>query len=116
MPQKVFKLDTGQRKLTALFRAPVTVLVSADSVKTNQDSRTDKLDDTKSDILTHNDTVNKVSNEASESAKVTDSRKFQTRWEKLWPWVLYDKSTGKMYCEACIKTKKQHIYNWVHNL
>ena len=53
-------------------------------------------------------TVNKVGNDAieSESAKVTDSRKFQTRWEKLWPWVSYDKSTGKMYCEACIKTGK----------
>ena len=37
-PKKVFKLDTGQRKLTALFKAPVTVLVSADTVKTNQDS------------------------------------------------------------------------------
>ena len=61
-------------------------------------------------ILTHTDTVNKVGNDAieSESAKVTDSRKFQTRWEKLWPWVSYDKSTGKMYCEACIETLWTH--------
>ena len=30
----------------------------------------------------------------------------------------YDKSTGKMYCEACIKMgeQKNHIYNWVHDL
>ena len=63
-------------------------------------------------ILTHTDTVNKVGNNAieSESAKVTDSRKFQTRWDKLWPWVSYDKNTGKMYCEACIKTEKKNIY------
>ena len=93
-----------------MFKAPVTVPVSADIVKTNQD-----LDITKFDvlidngILTHTDIVNKVGNDVieSESAKVTDSRKFQTRWEKLWPWVSYDKSTGKMYCEACIKTGKK---------
>ena len=68
-------------KLTALFKAPVTVPVSADTVKTNQDS-----DITKPASLptmaycTHTDTVNKVGNDAieSESAKVTDSRKFQT--------------------------------------
>ena len=104
-PKKVLKLDTGQRKLTALFKAPVTVPVSADTVKTNQDSDITKPDAlTDNGILTHTDTVNKVGNDAieSESAKVTDSRKFQTRWEKLWPWVSYDKSTGKMYCEACI--------------
>ena len=99
----------GQRKLIALFKAPVTVPVSADTVKTNQDSDITKPDAlTDNGILTHTDTVNKVGNDAieSESAKVTDSRKFQTRWEKLWPWVSYDKSTGKMYCEACIKTGK----------
>ena len=28
---------------------------------------------------------------------------------KLSPWVSYDKSTGKMYCEACIKTGKTVI-------
>ena len=98
MPQKkVFKLDTGQRKLTALFKAPVTVPVSADTVKQtkiwtsqNPDALTDN------GILTYTDTVNKVGNDAieSESAKLTDSRKFQTRWEK--PWVSEDKSTGKM--------------------
>ena len=26
--------------------------------------------------------------------------------------VSYDEITGKMYCEACIKTRKKHIYNW----
>ena len=89
-PKKVVQLDTGQRKLTVLFKAPVTVPVSADMVKTNQDSHTDKLDITKpdtltdNDALTHTDTVNKVRHKAieSERAKVTDSRKFQTRWEK----------------------------------
>ena len=100
-----------------MFKAPVTVPVSADTVKTNQDLDITKPDAlTDNDILTHTDTVNKVDNDAieSESAKVADSRKFQTRWEKLWPWVSYDKSTGKMYCEACIKTGKKH--NWVHTL
>ena len=94
-----------------MFKAPVTVPVSADTVKTNQDSDITKPDAlTDNGILTHTDTVNKVGNDAieSESAKVTDSRKFQTRWEKLWPWVSYDKSTGKMYCEACIKTGKKN--------
>ena len=69
-----------------------------------QTSQTHALTD--NGILTHTDTVNKVGNDAIESAKVTDSRKFQTKW----PWVSYDKSTGKMYCEACIKTgKKTHL-------
>ena len=95
----------------------MTVPVSADTVKTNQDSDITKpYALTDNGILTHTDTVNKVGNDAieSESAKVTDLRKFQTRWEKLWPWVSYDKSTGKMYCEACIETEKKH--NWVHTL
>ena len=76
----------------------MTVPVSADTVKTNQDSDITKPDVlTDNGILTHTDTVNKVGNDAieSESAKVTDSRKFQTRWEKLWPWVSYDKSRGE---------------------
>ena len=31
--------------------------------------------------------------------------------------VSYDKSTGKKYCEVCIKTEGgEHIYNWVHDL
>ena len=88
----------------------MTVPVSADTVKTNQDSDITKPDAlTDNGILTHTDTVNKVGNDAisSESAKITDSRKFQTSWEKLWPWASYDKSTGKMYCEACIKTEKK---------
>ena len=87
----------------------MTVPVSADTVKTNQDSDITKPDAlTDNGILTHTDTVNKVGNDviSSESAKITDSRKFQTSWEKLWPWASYDKSTGKMYCEACIKTEK----------
>ena len=85
-PEKVLKLDTGQRKLTALFKTPVTVPVSADTVKTNQDSDITKPDAlTDNGILTHTDTVKKVGNDAIESDKVTDSCKFQTRWEKLWP-------------------------------
>ena len=62
----------------------MTVHVSANMVKTNQDSRTDKSDIKKTDaltdndVLTHTDTVNKVGNEESESAKVTDSHTFQT--------------------------------------
>ena len=64
---KVLKLDTGKRKLTALFKAPVTVPVSADTVKTNQDSDITKPDAlTDNGILTHTDTVNKVGNVAIE--------------------------------------------------
>ena len=88
------------KKLLSSIR-PKGSSVSADTVKTNQDSDITKPDAlTDNGILTHTDTVNKVGNDAIESAKVTDSRKFQTRWEKLWPWVSYDKSTGKHHSHS----------------
>ena len=113
-PTKVFKLDTGQRKLTALFKGPSDSTVSADTVKTNHGSRSDKSDITKpdiltdNDVLTHTDTVNKVSNKAieSESAKVTDSRKLQTRWEKLCHGFHMIKLRGKFIVKHVLKREK----------
>ena len=88
----------------------MTVPVSADTVKTNQDSDITKPDAlTDNGILTHTYTVNKVGNDAieSESAKVTDSRKFQTRWEKFMAMGFHMiKVLGKCIVKRVLKQEK----------
>ena len=80
--------------------------VSADTVKTNQDSYITKPDAlTDNGILTHTDTVNKVGNNAieSESAKVTDSVNFKPDWRSYGHGFHMIKVLGKCVVKRVLK-------------